>query len=471
MKFHLKKFLLQVLPITGLGACSPANPEDRPNIMLIVLDDAGYNDFGFMGCKDLLTPNIDSLAKHGVIFTDAHVSATVSGPSRCGILTGRYQQRNGYECNLSDTLGMGLSEDTIADIFLRNGYNTACIGKWHQGNTPDYHPNRRGFEYFYGFISGSRSYFYRPARTDKPGLTSNLQFNGKQEQFDGYLTDVLADNASEYIGRCSKEDRPFMMYLAFNAVHTPMEATEQDLALFAGHPRQKLAAMTWAVDRAIGAVVNTLKDTGEYDNTLIFFLSDNGGAHNNQSCNYPLKGFKGNKYEGGHRIPFFISHGGRYTGTFNGLSSSLDILATAMDAADIDLNSTKNPIDGTSLLPYLKGEKTGDPHNMLFWRKEGMSAVRMGNWKYIAAKGGGERLYDLSGNCDESLDLYDDKPEIVMRMKDALKEWETKLVNPILWGEGIWNDVTKEIHSDLMNNRPIRYYTPGEYRHSILHRQ
>ena len=158
-----------------------------------------------MGSKDLKTPNIDALANDGVIFTDAHVSASVSGPSRAGILSGRYQQRCGYECNLGDTLGLGLNEITIADVFRENGYSTACIGKWHQGDAPEYHPNKRGFEHFYGFISGSRSYFYRPDRDDKPGNTHNLQFNGIQQKFDGYMTDILAENARKYIEEHSKK--------------------------------------------------------------------------------------------------------------------------------------------------------------------------------------------------------------------------------------------------------------------------
>lgn len=445
-----------------VSSCSNKEEFSPVNVLVILLDDAGYNDFGFNGSKDLLTPNIDRLAADGVVFTDAHVSASVSGPSRAGILSGRYNQRCGYECNLGDTLGLGLNEETIADVFLRNGYNTSCFGKWHQGNAPEYHPNRRGFEYFYGFIAGSRSYFYRPDRDDKPGDIHNLQLNGKQLNFDGYMTDVLADAAVDYLDKQKDSERPFMMYLAFNAVHTPMEATKEDMERFEGHHRQKLAAMTWAVDRGIGKVVDKLKKEGMYENTLIFFLSDNGGAHNNMSSNYPLKGFKGNKYEGGIRVPFFVTFGGKYKGVCDGLSSSLDIFSTSIAAAGIDKATLKNPIDGVDLMPYMRGEKNGDPHETLFWRKERKSAVRMGDYKLINVEGIGKRLYNLKDNLGEDMDLSQSNPKLCKEMTDKYKEWEKGIITPMLWDEGIWHEVTQETHRQLMNNERVIVFTPHD---------
>ena len=180
-----------------------------------------------------------------------------------------------------------------------------------------------------------------------------------------------------------------MMYLAFNAVHTPLQATQEDLARFKGHPRQLLAAMTWAVDRAIGKGINFLEASGQIDNTLVFFLSDNGGAHDNQSSNYPLKGFKGNKYEGGIHVPYFVvwkNHLQENT-QFDGLASSLDIFATAAAAAGINTNSLAKPLDGVNLIPYLTQERQGNPHEKLFWRKDQMAAVRCGNYKLIRVNG------------------------------------------------------------------------------------
>ncbi len=445
--------------------CSTADGGDsRPNVIFIVLDDAGYNDFGFMGCDDLQTPNIDRLASDGVIFTDGHVSATVSGPSRAGILTGRYQQRFGYECNLEGDWGMDTAEITMGDIFREAGYTTACVGKWHQGNAAKYHPNRRGFDNFYGFVSGGRSYFYRPNKEDVPGDSHNLELDGVQQHFDGYLTDVLAQGATEYISTFAKAENPFMLYLAFNAVHTPMEASEEDLARYEGHPRQTLAAMTWAVDRGIGQVIDQLKQEGIYDNTLIFFISDNGGAHNNQSNNYPLKGFKGNKFEGGHRVPFFMTYGDRYKGRkYNGLISALDMLPTAADLAGIDVSQLDRKLDGVSLLPYLNGEKSGEPHDILCWRKDEMAAIRMGDYKLIRVEEVGTRLYNIEESLKEEEDKQHSHPEVYEQLSRNLVEWESGLITPPLWNEGVWNLVTRQIHRDLMNNKKVSCFTPAEY--------
>ena len=444
--------------------------EGRPNVLIILLDDAGYNDFGFMGSKDIRSPHIDHLCAQGIQLTNAYVSASVSGPSRAGILSGRYQQRFGYECNLGDTLGLDLNVQTIGDVFRQQGYATACIGKWHQGNAPEYHPNRRGFDYFYGFIAGGRHYFYEPDRDDKPGSVRNLQLNGVQQKFDGYLTDVLADGAINFL---RQNDKPFMMYLAFNAVHTPLQATEADLARFPNHPRRLLAAMTWAVDRAIGKVVHYLETSGLMDNTLIFFLSDNGGAHDNQSCTYPLKGFKGNKYEGGIRVPFFVvwknhlKEGIR----FDGLTSSLDIFATAASAAGIQIDTLSQPLDGVNLLPYFTQERVGDPHEKLFWRKDQMAAVRIGDYKLIRVNGVGERLYDLSQDQQEVVDLCKQHKRQQKHLRKELEHWEEGLVKP-LWTEGTdWDKVTLEVHRDLMNNRPIRFKNPWDMKKYLKQRE
>ena len=435
--------------------------EERPNVLIILLDDAGYNDFGFMGSKDIQSPHIDHLCAQGIQLTNAYVSASVSGPSRAGILSGRYQQRFGYECNLGDTLGLDLNVQTIGDVFRQQGYATACIGKWHQGSAPEYHPNRRGFDYFYGFIAGGRHYFYEPDRDDKPGRVQNLQLNGVQQKFEGYLTDVLADGAINFL---QKNDKPFMMYLAFNAVHTPLQATEADLARFPNHPRQMLAAMTWAVDRAIGKVIHHLETSGQMDNTLIFFLSDNGGAHDNQSSTYPLKGFKGNKYEGGIHVPFFVVWKNHLKEgiQFDGLTSSLDIFATVASAAGIQINALPQPLDGVNLLPYLTQERVGDPHEKLFWRKDQMAAVRIGDYKLIRVNGIGERMYDLSQDKQEMTDLCKQNKEQQEHLRKELEQWEEGLMQP-LWTEGTeWDKVTLEVHRDLMNNRPIRFKNPWD---------
>ena len=423
---------------------------EKPNILIILIDDAGYNDFGFMGSKEMQTPNIDALAAEGVIFDDAHVAATVSSPSRACLITGRYGHRFGYECNLSNpNNGLPLTEETIADVFKGHGYRTAAIGKWHLGSQEKMHPNQRGFDLFYGMKAGGRDYFYDEKKSDRPGDERNLLLNDRQVKFDNYLTDAFSEKAVEFI---NESTQPFMMYLAYNAVHTPMQATDKDLARFEGHPRQKLAAMTYALDRGVGTVVRGLKESGKFDNTLIFFLSDNGGATINQSSNYPLKGFKGNKFEGGHRVPYFvvwkqgIPTAGRHYG---GLTSSLDIFATAIDAADIPM--TRNKLDGVSLLPYLKGKK-GEPHNVLYWRKMDTRAIRSGDYKLIITHGVDSVLYDIRKDSEEMNNLMQKKTKIYRQLAKKLYQWEKKECTTPLWIEEGWEKITNGYHKRLMHN-------------------
>lgn len=434
------------------------NEQDPPNILLILADDAGYDDFGFQGSDAIKTPHLDKVAANGVVFTDAHVSAAVCSPSRAGLLTGRYQHRFGHESNSPPgNFGMDTAEVTIADVLQQEGYRTAAFGKWHLGGKDRYHPNNSGFDYFYGLISGSRSYF--PKDYGK-GNSKTMMVNRKYTPMEkGYVTDALGDSTASFIRRT--DDQPFFAYLSFTAPHTPMHAKEEDMKRFEGHPRQKLAAMMWAMDRAVGNVVETLKEEGKLDNTLIFFLSDNGGALSNNSSNEPLKGWKGNKFEGGHRVPFFVWWNGKLEGgqTFDGLTSAMDIVPTAMAAAGIDSTSGK-PLDGVNLLPYLRGEKQGDPHKKLFFHKEREAAMREGKWKLIHLEDYGYVMYDLDSNLGETNDLKKVNPGQFESMKKDLQAWKSELAEP-LWHEGkAWRDVTWEIHKALMNNKEPERVSP-----------
>lgn len=465
-KFYVSSLALALL-LLGTGfvfrsAAGKTPVTTKPNIIIILLDDAGYADFGFMGCKDLLTPNIDALANQSIRFTDAHVTASVCSPSRAGLITGKYQQRFGYECNEGDGYtGMDVTQTILPKHLLEQQYATAAFGKWHLGFENNQHPLEKGFQYYYGFLTGGRSYFYRPAKDDKEGAKNALQENRIRAPFEGYLTDVLGDKAARYIQKNSHN--PFFIYWAPNAVHTPMEATEADLEKFKGHPRQTLAAMTFALDRAIGKIINELKKQGVFDNTLIFFLSDNGGANNNQSNNLPLKGFKGNEFEAGHRVPFFVSwpkkiRNGR---SFNGLTSSFDILPTALEAAGITATSSYG-FDGISLLPFLTGVKKDNPHQQLVWRKDAAAAIRYNNYKLIRINGLGTRLYNLDKDPGEKNDLQVKQPGVYTLLNQKLTDWERDKVKP-LWTEGqVWDTITLMIHDDLMHNRSVRVYNPDD---------
>ena len=425
----------------------------QPNIVVILVDDAGYADFGFQGETDLSTPNIDRLAASGVIFSDAHVTATVCSPSRAGLLTGRYQQRFGYESNSPpDDQGLELTEKTMADLLQAQGYKTAAFGKWHLGLQPEYHPNNRGFDEFYGFLSGSRSYFASPLQ-DRAGGPGALMHNREYVSFDGYLTDVLAARAADFIE--ANKSAPFFIYLSFNAVHTPMEATLDDMKRFIGHPRQTLAAMTWALDRSVGQVMDKLDELGLRKNTLLFFLSDNGGAAFNNSRNTPLKGWKGNKFEGGHRVPFVLSWPGilEGNGRFSGLTSSLDIAATALALASPEGEAAPRPLDGVNLLPFLKGERSGDPHDFLCWRKEDAAAARSGDWKLIRLDEGDSVLYNLEDNLGETRDMSEINPKELDEIISILDKWESEMEEPRWHEEADWIRVTRHIHEALMKNK------------------
>ena len=425
---------------------------DRPNILIILADDAGYADFGFMGSEDIETPHIDQLAGQGRFFTDAHVAATVSSPSRAMLLTGRYGQRFGYECNIShDNEGLPASEKILPALLKRYDYRTACIGKWHLGTQPFQHPNKEGFDKFYGLIGGSRPYYYNDATCDRDGAQTQYQYNGKALSFGGYFTDELTRRAKEFI---SESDEPFMMYLSYTAPHSPNEATPEDLARFSGKPRQVYAAMMYALDRGVGQVVDELKRTGKWDNTLLFFLSDNGGATTNNSCNLPLKGFKGNKFEGGQRVPFIAVWGDRFKSEepFTGLTSSLDIFTTITDLLGIEVKNLNKPLDGVSLLPYLCGEKKGDPHDVLYWRKMDTRAIRSGDYKLIITRGVDSVMYNLTDDVVEQKNLIDIETRQARKLMNMLAEWETNCCIVPLWSEDGWRKITNGYHKRLMNN-------------------
>ncbi|MGB7394753.1 MAG: sulfatase-like hydrolase/transferase [Pricia sp.] len=462
MKYAL--FMFAILLI----ACGPKQKKDvtsnnidastaeyRPNIIVILVDDAGYVDFGFMGSEDLQTPEIDKIANSGTIFTDAHVSATVCAPSRAGLITGKYQQRFGFEANGTGAVGLSAGVTTMADVFQSNGYNTYALGKWHLGSDPSDQPNQRGFDDFYGFLSGSRSYF----PLENPSENDMLQHNGERVKFDGYMTDVLGDQSVKFAEQSG--DQPFFMYLAYNAVHTPMDAKEEDLEKFKDHPRQKLAAMTWSLDENVGKLRAKLKELGKLENTLIYFLSDNGGAHNNQSKTGPLKGWKGNKFEGGHRVSFAISWPSRFQGgeKFAGLTSSLDIFPTSLSAAGIQ-KPDDLVLDGANLLPYLRGEKSGDPHESLFWRKLDKSAARIGDYKTITLDGYGSVMYDLSNDLGETNNLTEIESVKFDSIQIAYNTWQAHLMQP-LWDEGeTWMGICSHIHRQLMQNEEPDYKDP-----------
>lgn len=457
-----KMTIILLVSVFLLGAVTEAaKNENAPNIIIILADDAGYSDFGFMGSKDIQTPNLDRLAKDGVLFTQNYVSASVCSPSRAGLLTGKYQQRFGHECNLEpeQPRAFDFSQVTIAEALKVRGYKTAIFGKWHLGENENQHPLNNGFDTFWGFIAGGRSYFAN-LNHDKKGSTTAILNDREPVTFEGYLTDVLGEKASEYIDQQNKD--PFFMYLAFNAPHTPMDAKNEIVERFKGNTERPVyAAMMWSMDEAIGRVIKKLEDKKMYDNTLIFFLSDNGGAHNNNSSGAPLKGWKGNEFEGGIRVPMIVSWPKKLKGnkTYTGISSSLDIYDTALGATG--KQALLNKTDGKDLLPFLKSKNYSvNVHEDLFWRKDQMASARVGDYKLIRLKDNQSVLYNIKNDLVEIKDLTPTDSLHVKLLNNKLLQWESTLMKPIWTEPKDWNTVTHMIYEDLMNNRPIRVKSP-----------
>jgi arylsulfatase A-like enzyme len=427
--------------------------EGKPNILLILADDLGWADLGFQGSADIQSPHLDKLASESVRFTDGHVTASVCSPSRAGLMTGRYQQRFGHEANTPPSdQGMDIEQVTMADALKKLGYRTGVIGKWHLGNQDKFYPTQRGFDYFYGLREGSRSYFYDAKANDKPGSHKAIEHNGKQVAFDGYLTDVLGEKAIEFVAK--ESTAPFFLYLSFTAPHGPMHATEADLERFAhidNKKRRTYAAMIWAMDRAIGSVMDQLKATGQDENTIVWFLSDNGGATNNGSINLPLAGHKGIKFEGGIRVPFLMRWTKHFDKgrTFDAMVSAMDIFATSLAAA----GGEALPLDGVDLIPHLNGESEDAPHEELFWHKLWFSAMRDGPWKLIHVQDYGDALYNLAEDQGESRNLAAVHPTRLNEMRQRLDQWKDEMEEP-RWGEGEqWFRIHSKNHIRIIEGR------------------
>jgi arylsulfatase A-like enzyme len=423
----------------------------RPNVVILLADDLGYADVGFQGCKDIPTPHIDSLGRNGVRCTNGYVSGPYCSPTRAGLMTGRYQTRFGHEFNpggKAPNAGLPLTETTIADRFRANGYVTGWVGKWHLGEAEKFHPKNRGFQKTFGFMGGAHAYF--------PEKGAPI-FRGQDRVPEKtYLTDAFAREAVAFIDRHKSE--PFFLYLAFNAVHTPMQATEDRLRKFdaiADRTRHTYAAMTLAMDEAIGKVLDKLRAEKLEEDTLIFFFSDNGGPTMqgttiNGSRNTPLRGSKRTTLEGGIRVPFAIVWKGHLPAgtTYELPIIQLDILPTALAAAGVEVKPDWK-LDGVNLLPYLQGKNTGAPHDTLYWRFGEQMAIRQGDWKlvrYDPAADGGKgkkkggaatpfKLYHLGQDIGEANDLSAKHPEKVKDLEGIWQKWNAQLAKP-LWGAG-----------------------------------
>ena len=462
----MKQLILALGCFSLLVSCS-SKTDSKPNIIIILADDAGYSDFGFMGSDEIKTPNLDQLALDGVTFNNAYVSASVCSPSRAGLLTGMYQQRFGHECNLDSDVNNSFDPNqiTIAEALKTEGYNTGLIGKWHLGDKTQNHPLKNGFDYFWGFISGARNYFYDPNEEFRNSIR-NVVENYTQTKFDGYLTDVLGDKAIGFINKNHETNNPFFLFLSFNAPHTPMHAKDDVLEKFKDNPRQVYASMMWSMDEAIGNVVEALKENDQYDNTIIYFLSDNGAAMSNDASPFPFKGWKGNQYEGGIKTPMIMTWKNKIKSNtqFDGFISALDIFKTSLEASSVNKEYMVNA-DGKNIMNYLNNNDIKNEN--LFWRKDKMATVRSGDYKLIRLNDTSTVLYNIKKNYFEDFDLKINEPQVHDSLLKLLSSWENTLIDPNWIENKNWNIVTEMIYEDLMANRDIRAVSPKDLNNSV----
>ena len=414
--------------------------DTQPNIVLIVADDLGYSDVGFNGCKEIPTPNLDRLADSGMAFDAGYVSHPYCSPSRAGLLTGRYQQRFGHECNPGpnaeavgdEATGLPKDEITLADVLKSNGYVTGAIGKWHLGDSRPYWPDRRGFDEWFGFSGGGMSYWgkggpssgvYRgDAPVDKADLT--------------HLTDDFSEEALQFIRR--HDDSPYFLYLAYNAPHSPDHATRLHLERvshieYGG--RAVYGAMVAAMDAGIGKVLNEIEARESTEETLVIFVSDNGGRKEH-AMNYPYRGHKGMLFEGGIRVPFAMTWPGTLPqGTrYQSPVSALDLFPTILAAAGIE-DAAPERIDGKNILSNLRENKQLDDRD-LYWRYavgggEYGYAIRRGSVKLVHSSYKNRKfLFDLADDPFEQRDLSEQQPHTVERLWSSIQHWDQGNIEP-----------------------------------------
>jgi arylsulfatase A-like enzyme len=440
--------LILLHPIPGLSAANLA----PPNIVVILTDDQGYADISFNPNhpREVVTPHMDALAREGVFFSQAYTSGHVCSPTRAGLMLGQYQQRVGIYT--AGDGGRGFNPKTkIFPSFLPNDYTSMVVGKWHLGLDTDYpelrmHALNRGFDECYKFMGrGGHDYFqlrgvngpdYSPIYRNKERI--------KEGDYEGYLTTRLTEEAVAFIDR--QKQKPFFLYLAYNAVHAPAQAPKEDIARMQkkfpqlDEKRAILMAMLRHLDLGVGSVVKKLKDEGFWENTLFFFLTDNGGAKAMNANNGILRGFKGSLYEGGIRTPWVVSWPAKFSGgrTIDAPVISLDILPTVVDAMGTK-GEGRRVFDGKSLLPLLTG-KSVTHHSALYWNSgepKGEWAVREGNWKAHGLKQKYE-LYDLANDPSEKMDLSAKRPELARRLAKRHKTWLAEMVQSAGKSNATW---------------------------------
>ena len=494
------------------------NSEELPNIIIILADDLGWNDISFygggLGNGAVQTPNIDRIAAEGVHFSNGYAGNATCAPSRAALLTGRYPTRYGFEFtpapaslmslvatfdshreqlhpgyfleeNLSDfppfeEQGVPTTEILLPEILASKDYHSILLGKWHLGESEGYTPNDRGFDEFLGFLAGAAMF----AEYDDPAMIKSIQeFDGidqflwpnltfavrynKEQRFkpDEYMTDYLSHQAVRAIE--ANKDRPFFMYLSYNAPHRPLHAMKSDydsLSMIESHTERVYGAMMLSLDRGIGKVIDAVEAAGIGDNTLIIFSSDNGGADyvGLPNLNAPYRGWKMTFFEGGTHVPFFMRWPNRIeAGTeYQRPVTHIDIFSTIAAAANVNVPADRE-IDGVDLLPFVTGDRSEDPHEAIFWRTGTYRAVRSGDWKLqLSDPDETPFLYNLADDPTEQNNLATTSPMELKRLKNLIQEgmsnWQPPLRPPLVRGP---NYPDKHLNEPLDNeDTPVYWY-------------
>lgn len=458
----IRPWFLTGLLVSGLLAAGCTAPQvdkvqvgaARPNIVVILADDLGYADISSYGGTRIITPNIDRIAKSGVIFTDGYSAAPVCSPSRAGLNTGRHPDRFGFEFNngpaqrdIEQNLGLPKDELTLAQALNGVGYHTGLIGKWHLGSNDDFYPTNRGYDEFVGLLTGATSYmspdapaeiYVQPegsnATLPKVRSEANKIVEGPDRKFveneDRYLTEYFGERAVDYIKRNVGADDPYFLYAAFTAPHDPLQTTQKYYDRFPQIKDEGMrvyASMISALDDQVGAILDTVEASGETDNTIVYFMSDNGCAAYIQGiCDcQPLRGGKLSHYEGGTRVPFMMRWPGKLKAgqVYRSVVSTMDVFTTSLTAAGGKL-PVDRVFDGVNLVPFLRGEVAGIPHDQLAWRRTPNASIRKGDWKlWKSLDGQFTFLFNLKDDPNEAVNLATREPAKLKEMSDAFDLW------------------------------------------------
>lgn len=461
-----------------------------PNILVILCDDLGYADVGFNGSKDITTPNLDFLARGGKIFKSAYVAHPFCGPSRAAIMTGRYPHEIGTPYNLRGEgiridKGVPEGEKLISAVLKESGYFTGLIGKWHLGFTEPFQPNNRGFDEFFGFLGGGHEYFpnqFRPIyeKQKKDGIypireyVKPLLHNSEEVTETEYLTDAFSREAVNFLEQAGKKQKPFFLFLSYNAPHVPLQAKAEDLKMFSqieDRDRRVYAAMVYAIDRGVGRITDALKKSNQFENTLIVFLSDNGGNVDHGASNAPLKGTKGDTWEGGFRTPMFIHWPKKIAaGTIEESPvSALDFYPTFSTLAQYKIPLDKN-LSGEDITGLITGkEKPSDDRFIFSLRyREGYNdvAARHGDWKIVRSGNEPWQLINIKEDIGEHYNLSGRYPEKLNDLVKRTQKWTEGHIAPlwyysakdeILWEKGVLPGYDSTFETSVLTDPPSSY--------------